>query len=162
MNTLVRDLEARGLVLTPKGGRPPNAARDVAVLLALKWFEAGAQSGRPKLREAVVDLWVSKGFLGITDPAHVTARLPKARKACGDDCHLMVFRGEGTTARRGEPGPGAGVVLAPETSVTTSEGSIVFDGPLWTWQYGAERAEHFAASGEIIFKARNGFLSAKG
>jgi hypothetical protein len=153
-------LESPGLRLVPVGGRPPKTGRDVAVFLALKWFEASAQAGRPKLRERVVDLWLARGYVGISDPAHVTARIPNARKACGDDNRLMVFRGEGTTNRH--IGSGAGALLVPEASVRDGEGAIHFCGPLWTWAFGAEQAEHFDATGSIEFKARNGFLSPKG
>lgn len=141
-------LKDRGLRLVPVGGRPAKTTRDVAVFLALRWFEAGAPEGRPKLREAVLDLWAARGFAGIRDPAHVTARAFKARALCGaDGAIISAYKGAGST--RKHVGPGAGVLLIPAGSATESPGVIEVAGPVWSWEFGAEHAELFDASGEI-------------
>jgi hypothetical protein len=148
----LRDLEARGLRLVPVGGRPPKTVRDVAVYLALQWYEAGAAPGRPKLREAVCDLWIDRGYRGLTDPAHVTARVGAARRALPADASVIITKGEGTTPRG--VAPGAGVLLVPAASMTTDQsGSMQFHGPVWSWAHGDENAQYFDASGIVTYRS---------
>lgn len=150
----LRDLEARGLRLVPVGGRPPKTARDVAVYLAAQWFEAGAASARPKIGQSVVALWASKGYTGLTDPAHVVARKAAARAAVGDDHTVMVQRGAGTA--RNHIGEGAGALLVPASSMTADEaGALEFHGPVWSWTHGAETAKHYEAAGLVAYRPKN-------
>ncbi len=149
----LRDLEAHGLRLVPVGGRPPKTARDVAVYLAACWFEAGAAGKRPKVGQGVVDLWQSKAYRGITDPAHVVARKAPALRAVGSDHIVLDFKGTGTT--RARVGEGAGVLLLPAASYADdSAGTLQIQGPVWSWAYGAEEAEHFDATGVVRYGPR--------
>lgn len=151
MTKLADALAARGLVLVPKGGRPPKTARDIAVFLALEWFNAGAPTGRPKLREAVVDLWLSKGHGGIKDPAHVTVRATKGRAVVGVLAEALVLTFKGTGTIGDQVGPGAGMVIAPAPSFTEGPGAVDVHGPVWCWDYGAETARHFDARGRLEY-----------
>lgn len=153
--TFVDALKAQGLVLTPAGGRPPKTARDVAVYAALMCFKAGAPKGRPKLREAVVDLWRAKGYPGVKEVQHVTARVPKALAALkdlGGGVTALTFKGEGTT--RTSVGAKAGLVFVGESAVAAEGESWRLGGPVWVWTYGSETAEQFDAVGVFEYRAK--------
>lgn len=149
----LRDFAARGLCLSPVGGRPPKTARDVAVFLADQWFRAGSQGKRAKIGQAVVHLWTNQKYTGISDPSHVTARKRAALPEVGIDATFLMFKGAGTT--RSVVGEGAGALLLPASSMTQdTEGVMRFHGPVWTWAYGDETAEYFAATGAVQYRPK--------
>lgn len=151
---LLRQIKERGLCLSPVGGRPPKTARNVAVFLADQWFRAGAQGKRPKIGQAVVDLWKSRRYGGISEPSHVVARKKIAQPEVGINSTLMVFKGKWTT--RSRVGEGAGTLLIPSSSMTEdTAGMVQFHGPIWAWAYGDETAERYKATGTLEYRPKD-------
>lgn len=140
------------LRMVPLGGRPPKVARDMAVMLAVRWFKCRAQGRRVKAQQEVVDLWVQRGFVGITDPAHVRTRVKNIDRLLRDEFPglVLIYRmGEDTTANR--VGPGACVfAMAGDSCRETPEG-WEFKGRMVRWEFGDERAMEFEGEGTLEF-----------
>lgn len=64
-----------GYVLCPKGGRPPKVSRDVAVFLALVWFD-----GKNVHTKAAAD-WIMTHF-GFSERSEIRRARRKAARAC--------------------------------------------------------------------------------
>ncbi|WP_299066994.1 hypothetical protein [Accumulibacter sp.] len=74
-----------GWVLCPKGGRPPKVARDVAVFLALAWFD------HKNVHTKVAADWIIDHF-GFSERSEIRRARRKAARACSGQWVLVVFR----------------------------------------------------------------------
>lgn len=81
MTTLTGQLKKSGLSIA-KGGRPPKTRRDMAIYLAAEWFRAEERGkGAKSIERAVLNLFKTINPVGLSEEAHVRARIQKAKKS---------------------------------------------------------------------------------
>lgn len=125
-----------------------KVARDVAVFLAVKWFEG--LPGPKKIRNEVVDLWDKSGHKGITNESHVSTAIKRAKSAIPSlkyGC-LIRFSGDDATA------VGKSMVFVESGGrVDFVPGEIgksvavVVQGCGWYWMHGEEKAVYGPITG---------------
>lgn len=121
---VAEELQRRGLVAQPKGGRPPKVARDVAVFLAHHWRRNELQETAAQSAEWIVDVWK---YLGIMRPENVRARLSVAKKALPKQMLLISTHD--------------GAVIAIKAPAETPLQPWIHEGaPGWLWAPGMAEA----------------------
>lgn len=119
-------------------GAPRKDARNMAVLLAYKWFYARDQSaperGRAmRAKSAVVDLWTKNGWKGVTEESHVTSRL-RAQEAILKQLRASLL------SHVCDDGLDGCLLAGESPGFTFGSSEVSFSGKAWWWRYGSEHA----------------------
>ena len=119
-----RDVETRGA--------PKKQARDVALWLALHFFQCGGENTKAQAREAVLELWSGNGWQGVSDTTHLNKKLREIEKTLKGLTVLAATFGEITKSK---------VIALPHDALDIKPHQhLRGNGVGWRWSYGDEVA----------------------
>ena len=118
-------------------GAPKKTGRDVALHLAYMWFLGRAKRlmvAKPEnsARENVMQLWMDKGFRGVSEETHLRRHLRTGVRAA-HGLSLLRFEVSG-------PNADGAVIPAPTDAFTIEQERIAINGKGWFWRHGMEIA----------------------